>query len=205
MNSITNKPHASGYLALALRQRLINRFPLMRSVESENDLEHASVVSLLAMMAGHLANNRGKNVNVQRMMGHGLVHDQPEVLCQDISSVIKNLTPEMRKAYGDIESAAEADLIATIPDEIRDIMRSYFEVDGYEYALTKACDKYAAYIKIVQECAANNTIEYGDALRKQTKKVEELCEEFEEIEAIHHYFRDGLTLSVDALLGKDTD
>ncbi|MCZ4310997.1 5'-deoxynucleotidase [Vibrio pomeroyi] len=201
MNSITNTQNSSGYLALALRQRMIIRWPLMKCVWDENDLEHSSVVALLALMAGHLANNRGKNVNIQRMMGHGLVHDQAEIICQDISSVIKNATPEMKEAYGKIEQAAQKQLIGTIPDELREIMEGYFEISGYEHGLTKACDTYSAYIKAAQEVAAGNRIEFGDALAKLENTVHFLREEYEEIDLIHRYFSKGFDKSVDSLLG----
>ncbi|BEI26292.1 5'-deoxynucleotidase [Vibrio cholerae] len=202
MNSITNTTNSSGYLALALRQRLIKRWSLMHCVWEENDLEHVSVVALLALMAGHLANNRGKNVNIQRMMAHGLVHDQAEILASDLVQSVKYATPEMADAYSKIESAAQEQLISTIPDELREVMASYFEISGYERGLTKACDTYSAYIKATQEVAAGNHLEFGDALKKIEAIVDDLRREFEEIDLIHQYFSDGFDKSVDALLGK---
>ena len=47
-----------GFLALALRQRLIKRWSLMHSVQ-RIVLEHSATVTLLALLAGHVANQKG--------------------------------------------------------------------------------------------------------------------------------------------------
>jgi len=71
---------ASGYLALVLRQKFIKRWSLMNSKVDENVLEHSSIVALLSLIAGHLAIQNGKDVDVLKMVGYGLVHDQVEVI-----------------------------------------------------------------------------------------------------------------------------
>ena len=49
-----------GFLALALRQRLIKRWSLMHSVQPESVLEHSAVVTLLSYLAGNIAIQQGK-------------------------------------------------------------------------------------------------------------------------------------------------
>lgn len=51
-----------GFLALALRQRLIKRWSLMHSVQPESVLEHSAVVTLLSYLAGNIAIQQGKSV-----------------------------------------------------------------------------------------------------------------------------------------------
>jgi 5'-deoxynucleotidase len=196
-----NDVDESGYLAIVLRQRLVKRWSLMRCTEPENVLEHSSIVALLALMAGHLAVRNGKRVNILNMVSYGIVHDQVETLCTDLISPVKYATPEMAAAYGQIEDMAQARLIATLPNELREDMKQYYALSGYEKGLAKACDRYSAYIKIAQEMAAGNSIEFGDALRKESANLEKLCTEFEEIKQIHSYFSSGLSQSVDTLLG----
>ncbi|MGC7862473.1 YfbR-like 5'-deoxynucleotidase [Vibrio splendidus] len=72
-----------GFLALALRQRLIKRWSLMHSVQPESVLEHSATVTLLALLAGHVANQKGNKVDLAKMLSHAALHDVAEVLCQD--------------------------------------------------------------------------------------------------------------------------
>lgn len=48
-----------GFLALALRQRLIKRWSLMHSVQPESVLEHSAVVTLLSYLAAILPFSEG--------------------------------------------------------------------------------------------------------------------------------------------------
>ncbi|CAH1582777.1 HD domain-containing protein [Vibrio jasicida] len=201
MNSLTTNPNASGFLALAMRQGLIQRWPLMRTKMSDNLLEHGYVVSIISLMAGHLARDNGKNVDVLRMMAHGLLHDLQETVSQDISSLVKNATPEMAAAYAVIEDKAQKAIISTLPDDLRGHMAQYFELSGYEKELCKAADQYATYIKAVQEVAAGNHIEFADTLEKIEVIVENMVQKYPEMEKIHNYFNDGFDKSVDTLLG----
>lgn len=200
MNSLTTNPNASGFLALAMRQGLIQRWPLMRTTMSDNLLEHGNVVALISLMAGHLAVDNGKDVDVLRMMAHGLLHDFQEILSQDISSIVKHATPEMAASYAVIESKAQNAIIGTLPNELRVHMAQYFELSGYE-ELCKAADQYATYIKAVQEVAAGNHIEFADTLAKIEVIVDDMVQKYPEMEKIHNYFSDGFDKSVDTLLG----
>lgn len=51
-----------GFMALAMRQRLIKRWSTMRCSETENVLEHSAVVTMLAYLVGHIAMQQGKNI-----------------------------------------------------------------------------------------------------------------------------------------------
>ncbi|MFH7097222.1 YfbR-like 5'-deoxynucleotidase, partial [Klebsiella pneumoniae] len=59
-----------GFLALALRQRLIKRWSLMHSVQPESVLEHSAVVTLLSYLAGNIAIQQGKSVDLAVMLAH---------------------------------------------------------------------------------------------------------------------------------------
>lgn len=190
----------SGFLALALRQRFIKRWALMNSRNHESVLEHTAVVALLAYFAGELARQSGKEVNVERMMAHGLLHDTCEVLVQDLISPVKNSNPRIAEEYRKLEIAAEQQLLSCAPDELKDCIQKGFVCDGYEGELTKGVDIYSAYIQCRQECAAGNELEYGDALVKMEKLREEICAKYPEINQLHQWFNAGLGQSVDQLL-----
>lgn len=172
----------------------------MRCNEPENLLEHGNIVAMLALMAGTIANNNGKQLNILNMVSYGLLHDVSETLSQDLISPIKNATPAMQHAYQEIEHMAEQAIINTLPDELQ-ALESYFHLDGYEGELCKACDRYATYIKCVQETAAGNHIEFGNALVKTKKMVDELIIKYPEMKSIHDYFSEALDKPVDCLVG----
>lgn len=70
-----------GFMALAMRQRLIKRWSTMRCSEPENVLEHSAVVTMLAYLAGNIAIQLGKKVDLATMLAHASMHDVAEVLC----------------------------------------------------------------------------------------------------------------------------
>jgi 5'-deoxynucleotidase len=190
----------SGFLALALRQRFIKRWALMNSRNNESVLEHTAVVALLAYFAGELARQAGRDVNVERMMAHGLLHDACEVLVQDLISPVKNSNPRIAEEYSKLEKAAEQQLLACAPPKLQDCIAKGFECKGYEGKLTKGVDIYSAYIKCRQECAAGNELEYGDALVKMEKLREDICAKYPEINQLDKWFNAGLGQSIDELL-----
>lgn len=189
-----------GFLSLALRQRLIKRWSLMYCTHEENVLEHSAVVTLLSLLAGHIAHSIGRNVNIERMMGHAICHDLAEILSQDVVQTVKTATPALHSEFKKLEKVCELKLLDTLPDDIRDSIESHFTLSGYEKDLVKACDMYAAYIKCRQEVDAGNHIEFKDALNKMKLVVEDLCRDYPEIEILHNSFNKGLSQSVDELL-----
>ncbi|EGR1271158.1 5'-deoxynucleotidase [Vibrio parahaemolyticus] len=194
-----------GFLALALRQRLIKRWSLMHSVQPESVLEHSATVTLLALLAGHVANQKGNKVDLAKMLSHAALHDVAEVLCQDVVTPVKKANDTLAREFERLEKAAEEQLIHTLPLELQGAVAKAFAPGGYEQQLVKACDTYAAYIKCKLEVAAGNALEFQDALDKMIGVVSQLKSDFPEIEAIDQWFGAGLNLSVDKLLSCSDD
>lgn len=194
-----------GFLALALRQRLIKRWSLMHSVQPESVLEHSATVTLLALLAGHVANQKGNKVDLAKMLSHAALHDVAEVLCQDVVTPVKKANDTLAREFERLEKAAEEQLIHTLPLELQGAVAEAFAPGGYEQQLVKACDTYAAYIKCKLEVAAGNALEFQDALDKMIGVVSQLKSDFPEIEAIDQWFGAGLNLSVDKLLSCSDD
>ncbi len=191
---------AFSFLALALRQRLIKRWSLMYSVHEESVLEHSAVVTLLALMAGHIASQSGRPIDMGKLLSHAALHDVAEVLCSDVVTPVKKASPKLAEEFARLEQAAEARLLETLPEALRGPIEQAFAPGGYEQDLVKACDVYAAYIKCRIEVASGNGLEFGEALTVQQRKVEALRAEFEEIRAIDDWFGASFGASVDLLL-----
>lgn len=192
-----------GFLALALRQRLIKRWSLMHSVQPESVLEHSAVVTLLSYLAGHIAIQQGKEVDLATMLAHASLHDVAEVLCSDVVTPVKKANSALQREFKRLEKAAEEKFIQTLPKELQDAVAIAFSPEGYESKLVKACDTYAAYIKCKLEVAAGNRLEFQDALSKMERVIDHLKKEYPEISALDNWFGDGLSHSVDKLLACD--
>ncbi|MCE0761016.1 MAG: 5'-deoxynucleotidase [Pseudomonadota bacterium] len=194
-----------GFLALAMRQRLIKRWSLMHSLQPESVLEHSAVVTLLAMLAGNIAKQQGKEVDIAKMLSHAVLHDAAEVLCSDVVTPVKKANPVLKREFERLEKAAEDRLVQTLPDSLKDPVSEAFAPGGYEQQLVKACDVYAAYIKCKLEVAAGNKIEFEDALGKMEQIVIQIKSDFPEVAALDEWFGEGLGQSVDKLLSGGTD
>tara|TARA_B110000211_G_scaffold234173_1_gene302734 strand:- start:9864 stop:10175 length:312 start_codon:yes stop_codon:yes gene_type:complete len=88
-----------GFLALALRQRLIKRWSLMHSLQPESVLEHSAVVTLLSMLAGNIALQQGKSVDLAKMLSHAVLHDTAEVLCSDYFEFLKSVNSRVNSNF----------------------------------------------------------------------------------------------------------
>lgn len=189
-----------GFIALALRQRLIKRWSLMHSSQSESVLEHSAVVAMLAMIAGEIALHRGTEVNLAVMMSHALVHDMTEILTGDVVTPVKKAGPELSNEFQKIEIAAQEKLLNTLPSWLSERLASYFAPGGYEQKLVKGCDIYAAYIKCKQEVSSGNGVEFQDAMKQIQELLIQIQIELPEIAELDKLFGESIGHSVDKLL-----
>lgn len=189
-----------GFLALALRQRLINRWSLMHCQQRESVLEHSAVVALLAMLAGEIAQNMGKQVDIGVMMSHAIIHDVSEVLTGDVVTPVKKATQTLASEFASLEQEAERKLVNTLPEWLQSRVSAYFAPGGYEQQLVKGCDVYAAYLKCKLEIAGGNVTEFQDALEQITQTLDTVKSELPEIAALDEMFGESIGLSVDRLL-----
>lgn len=189
-----------GFLALALRQRLINRWSLMHCQQRESVLEHSAVVAMLAMLAGEIAVSLGKKVDIGVMLSHAIIHDVSEVLTGDVVTPVKKATQTLASEFERLEREAERKLINTLPESLQSSIEKYFHPSGYEQKLVKGCDVYAAYLKCRLEIAGGNVIEFQDALEQITETLEQIKGELHEIAILDEMFGESMGLSVDRLL-----
>lgn len=190
-----------GFLALALRQRLIKRWSLMHTAQTESVLEHAASVTLLAFLAGTIAQQNGKPIDLGKLLSHAILHDTAEVLCSDIVTPIKKANKVLEAQFRLLEDAAEEKLVSTLPEQLKPAVQAAFAPGGIEQELVKACDTYAAYIKCKLEIAAGNRSEFESAHAQLQVAVNTLITRFPEIESLDMYFSETFDKSVDTLLG----
>jgi 5'-deoxynucleotidase len=146
------------FFALISRMRFIGRWGLMRNVASENIQEHSHMVACLAHALGVIRRDvYGLPCDATLCAAAALYHDATEIFTGDMPTPIKYHDPAIRDAYKRVESAAESQLMAALPERMRP---AYLELlapeDEYVRKIVKAADKLAAYIKCLEECAAGN-------------------------------------------------
>jgi 5'-deoxynucleotidase len=157
--------------------KFIKRWGLMRNTYPENVQEHSLRVALVAHTLAIIKNRLFEgNVNPERAAVLALFHDAGEVLIGDLPAPIKYFNPEIKRAYGDIESSAARRLLAMVPEALMDDYRSILLPDESERDhrdIVKAADKLCAYMKCLEEIAAGNR-EFSkaeEALRATVYKI----------------------------------
>lgn len=152
-----NQSHFFAHLA---RMKLINRWPLMRNVSTENVQEHSLQVAMVAHALAMIRNRfYAGNLDPFRIATLAMFHDVSEVLTGDLPTPVKYYNPAIQQEYKKIEQIAEQKLIEMAPDAFR---QDYAElIDGQyqsedEKFIIKAADIICAYLKTLEELSAGN-------------------------------------------------
>ena len=185
---MAGKKKVYSFGAMMSRMKYIDRWALMRNSTKENISEHSQEVAMIAHLLAVIGRVRfGKNLNADKAALIGIYHDSTEIITGDMPTPIKYYNDEMRETFKEIEDLAAIQLLAMLPDDIREEYEDLFfaqEKDAYLWKLVKAADKISALIKCVEEEKAGNT-EFANA-KKMTKKsidameLEEVAVFFEE-------------------------
>lgn len=111
----------SHFFAHLARMKLIQRWPLMRSVSSENISEHSLQVAFVAHALALIKNKKfDGQLNPEHIALLGMYHDTSEVLTGDLPTPVKYYNPDIAQEYKKIEAAAEQRLLSMLPEEFRD-------------------------------------------------------------------------------------
>lgn len=158
--------------AMLSRMKYIDRWALMRNSTKENISEHSLEVAMISHLLAVIGRVRfGKELDANKAALIGIYHDSTEIITGDMPTPIKYYSDEMRETFKEIEDLAAIQLLAMLPDDIREEYEDLFfaqEKDAYLWKLVKAADKISALIKCVEEEKAGNT-EFANA-KKMTKK-----------------------------------
>ena len=152
-----NESHFFAHLS---RLKLINRWPLMRNVRTENVSEHSLQVAFVAHALAIIKNKRfNGNVNPERIALLAMYHDASEVITGDLPTPTKYYNPQITTEYKKIEKIAQNKLINMLPKELQEDFRSLIDDNFYEETeknIIKQADALCAYLKTIEELSAGN-------------------------------------------------
>ncbi|HBN80429.1 MAG TPA: 5'-deoxynucleotidase [Ruminococcaceae bacterium] len=166
------------FYAMLSRMKLINRWGLMRNTRSENICEHSFDAAVIAHALAALRNRRfGGNVSPERAAVLAMFHDVTEILTGDLPTPVKYDNPEIRKAYRQVEKAAQKRLLSLLPGDLRPDYGPLLEQNSRDDApllpLVRAADKISALIKCVEERRMGNA-EFRKAEQSLRSAVKEM-------------------------------
>ena len=152
-----NQSHFFAHLS---RLKLINRWPLMRNVRTENVSEHSLQVAFVAHALAVIKNRKfNGNLNAERIALQAMYHDASEVLTGDMPTPIKYFNAQIAREYKKIEKVAQQKLIEMLPPELQHDYRQLLDDDctsEEERAVVKQADALCAYLKCLEELSAGN-------------------------------------------------
>ena len=178
----------NSFFSMLFRMKYIDRWALMRNSRQETLTEHAMETAVLAHALALIGNARcGKKYNCDRAAVLGLFHDAHEILTGDMPTPVKYQNEEICNAFKSVEAAANRDLLAMLPEDLREFYRQPIEESDMELKpLVKAADKLAALIKCMDERKAGN--------------AEFICAEATVKEAIHEMKMDEAEIFMNEFL-----
>ncbi|MPY24576.1 5'-deoxynucleotidase [Shewanella sp. YLB-07] len=158
--------HLFAHLA---RMKLIQRWPLMYNVRSENVQEHSLQVAMVAHSLAIIGNHKfGKSLSPDRAATVAIFHDASEIITGDLPTPVKYFNKEIEAEYKKIEAIAENRLLEMVPEEFKQEYASLLtsEDADIEYkALVKSADTICAYLKCLEEDRAGNS-EFNTARKR---------------------------------------
>lgn len=168
---------SNNFYAFISRMKYINRWGLMRNTISENIQEHSFSAAVIAHALA-IINNRylNGNINPERTALLAMFHDAEETITGDMPTPVKYFSPDIRNAYGSVETVAKNKLLSMLPEAIREDYIDLFYppvTDLYMQKLVKAADTLSAYIKCIEELKAGNK-EFSAAKEATGRKIKEL-------------------------------
>ena len=194
----------STFIAWITRMPLIKRWALMHCFQEENVSEHCHQVAVIAHLLAVIKNKRfGGNLNPERAATVAIYHEVSETKLQDINTRTKYHNPEFTKAFKKLESIAEEECLATIPEDIRDEFESLLvqdKVDDEYKTIVKSAGILSAYIKTMNELRFNND-EFLHVKEHLDEKIQTLIETQPEVDVFMKIFCDSCTTTLDKISG----
>lgn len=152
-----NQSHFFAHLS---RLKLINRWPLMRNVRTENVSEHSLQVAMVAHALAVIKNKKfNGNLDTGRIALMAMYHDASEVLTGDLPTPVKYYNAQIAHEYKKIEKIAQTKLIEMLPEELRSAWAPLIDEHQHseaETAIVKQADALCAYLKCLEELSAGN-------------------------------------------------
>ncbi len=164
--------HLFAHLA---RMKLIQRWPLMYNVRSENVQEHSLQVAMVAHALAIISNQKfGTELSPDKAATVAIFHDASEILTGDLPTPVKYFNKEIEAEYKKIEAIAEHRLLEMVPDDFK---QEYEPLLTSEHAdkeykqLVKSADTICAFLKCLEELRAGNT-EFNTARKRLIESLD---------------------------------
>jgi 5'-deoxynucleotidase len=196
----------SHFFAHLARMKLIQRWPLMHNVRSENVQEHSLQVAMVAHALALIKNRffDGK-LNADKIATLAMFHDVSEVLTGDLPTPVKYFNPSIKDEYKKIEKIAEHKLIEMAPEAFREdyaqLIDGQYHTDD-EAFIVKAADVLCAYLKTLEELNAGNR-EFTLA----KKRLDKILKDYHSPEVDYFLTRyvPSFSLSLDEITQEESD
>lgn len=153
-------PQKSHFFAHLARMKLINRWPLMRNINTENVQEHSLQVAMVAHALALIKNRYfDGQLDPFKVATIAMFHDVSEVLTGDLPTPVKYYNPAIKNEYKKIEKIAEQKLVDMAPDDFK---HDYAQLISHQHHseqeafIIKAADVICAYLKTLEELSAGN-------------------------------------------------
>lgn len=187
------------FYAFMDRMKYIKRWQLMRSVREENIMEHSQQVAMFAHALAVINNNvYGGSADASKAVLYAVYHECSEVMTGDLPTPIKYFNNSIHGAYKQLEERACDKLLNTLPEELKEefVYSVKPDTQSYEYALMKAADRLAAYVKCLEELRCGNA-----EFAKAKKSIEEdlHSRKMKEVEYFFENFIPAFSLTLDEL------
>ncbi len=160
----------SNFFAYISRMKYIKRWGLMRNTYEENIQEHSMQVAWIAHNLAIVENKfYNGNYDPNYIMVLAAYHEVSEIITGDLPTPIKYYNPKIMNEYKKIEKMASGKILNMLPMELIGDYQEFIDTSSDEnYAIVKAADKIAAYIKCVEELTAGNRefVKAESSLRK---------------------------------------
>ena len=195
--------HKNVFFALLSRMQNIQRWSKSNPTRSENVAEHSAQVAMFAHCLGLLRNHvftQFPKVDENRLATVALYHDAPEVLTEDVNSLVKYSDPRMLELCREMESISCNMLMNSLPEELKAHYQDVVEhTDDEEHKFVKAADLLSAYAKALSELRANNT-EFIGTKAKLDQALKAYRKELPEVEYFMDKLMPAFQLTIDDLI-----
>lgn len=183
------------FYAMLSRMKYINRWGLMRNTREENLSEHSLETAIIAHALATISNNKlGGKVNAEKVALAAIFHDTTEIITGDLPTPIKYYNTQIKEVYKDIEKKAQEQLIALLPDYMKNDIEAVYNMDAQTEKFVKAADKISAYIKCIEEIKMGNS-EFKNALKSNEAAIRKL--NMPEVDLFMEDFIPSYSLSLD--------
>ncbi|MBO5199190.1 MAG: 5'-deoxynucleotidase [Lachnospiraceae bacterium] len=197
---------SENFFAMMSRMKYIERWALMRNSYAENISEHSLETAMLAHALAVIGNRRlGKHYDAEKAALIAIYHDSTEIITGDMPTPVKYCNRRLQGAFKEVEEHAARQLLAMIPEDLREDYESiFFAKEGEEdvWKLVKAADKLSALIKCIEEAKAGNT-EFTSA--KESIGNALMSMNLEEVRIFRDTFMAGYYKTLDELQRRDNE